>query len=389
MNEKNAYEDYSASHITTKFTKYELPMNNNNNRELGQIVFYDAPGNTDDPQKYEDYKKALEKTLNFLKMRKDNSSILLYFIKKDGNGLTDNALNYLKFLDKKFKIIFIITHSKKNSESSIKYRKSVINVLSRNNVLTGGNLEMLRKDNGYNVINVNLKEDEDHGEFYGFKEIYEKISNFFPQDFPELIDRGLRCNNLDQLMGFIAYENFFFLENCKNIKDFFENINSKIDTHINIQAALCSLSGLIPIPFADVPCILMTQTLLIKLMVIIYGINKNEYNHLILSTFGPVGSFSALGWNFISKIALSSTILDLIPIVGNVVSAIVNPITITTFGKALKNHFMQILENNGKFFSLIKNVLNDYKSIYFQIDELSKKEKDSFEEEVLEDEILI
>jgi hypothetical protein len=125
--------------------------------------------------------------------------------------LTDNALNYFKFLDKKFKIIFIITHSKKNSESSINYRKSVINVLITNNLLTGNNLEMLKKDNGYNVINVNLKEDKDFGEFYGFKEIYEKIYNFFPPKFSEIIDEGLhKCKNINQLMGFIAYQNFFF-----------------------------------------------------------------------------------------------------------------------------------------------------------------------------------
>jgi hypothetical protein len=82
MNENIAYEDYSAGHITKKFTKYELPINISKNGELGQIVFYDAPGNTDDPKKYDEYKEALNKTLNYLKTRKDNSSILLYFIKK-------------------------------------------------------------------------------------------------------------------------------------------------------------------------------------------------------------------------------------------------------------------------------------------------------------------
>lgn len=62
MNEKIAYEDYSAGSITTKFTRYELPMNNNNNGELGQIVFYDAPGNND--KNYKEYNKALEQTLD-------------------------------------------------------------------------------------------------------------------------------------------------------------------------------------------------------------------------------------------------------------------------------------------------------------------------------------
>ena len=172
-------------------------MNNNNDGELGQIVLYDSPGNTDDSKKYNDFKKALEKTLDVFKERKDNSSILLYFIKQDANGLTKNALDSIQFLDKKFKIIFIITHSKKNNRRANDYRNSVIDLLSTNQVLTGINSDNLKKDNGYNVINVNLKEDEEYGEFYGFKEIYEKISNFFPSNFPEIIDEGLISDNID------------------------------------------------------------------------------------------------------------------------------------------------------------------------------------------------
>ena len=378
MNEKIAYEDYSAGSITTKFTRYELPMNNNNNGELGQIVFYDAPGNND--KNYKEYNKALEQTLDLLKERKENSSILLYFIKKDGNGLTNIALNFIKFLDEKFKIFFIITHSKRNIKTSKDYRDSVIDILSTNNVLTGYNLKMLNKDNGYNVINVNLKEDDEHGEFYGFQEIYEKIYNLFPKRFPEIIDEGLNnCENIDQLMGYINYRNFFFLENCRTIEDFFANINSKINERINIGALVSSSAGLIPIPFADVPVILATQALLIKYIVKLYGIKENEYSSIKLSTLGPNGSWSALGWNLTSKICFVFTLLDLIPFVGFIISAGANPLAIKSFGNSLKSHFLKIVKDNNRVFNLIQNVLKDYKYIYSQIHELSIKENNSFE----------
>ena len=39
-------ENSSSGHVTKKFTKYALPMSNNENGELGQIVLYDSPGLT-------------------------------------------------------------------------------------------------------------------------------------------------------------------------------------------------------------------------------------------------------------------------------------------------------------------------------------------------------
>ena len=374
MNEKIAYENYSAYQVTKKFTKYELPMSHNNNGELGQIVLHDAPGNTDDNRIYEDFKKILNQTLTVMKERKDNAAILLYFIKKDGNGLTKTALEFIKFIDLKFNIIFVITFSKRNTTNSISYRNSVINILSVNNILTGKNLEMLR-NSGQNVINVNLKEDEEHGEFYGFKEIYKEIKNIFPQNFSEMIDEGIHLNDLNQLIGYLNYRNFFFLENCRTIEDFIINLNSKIDRTIKISAGLCSVAGLIPIPFGDVPIVIASEIVLIKYIAKLYEINEEDYNTFKLSTLGPTGSWSALGWNVLSKVAFLFNILDIVPFLGEIVSAAANPAAVYSFGESIKKHFLPKAKNKERFvLSLIKNVLKDFNSIYAQIDELSERD---------------
>ena len=183
-------------------------------------------------------------------------------------------------------------------------------------------------------------------------------------------------------MGYIAYRNFFFLENCRTIEDFYSNINSKIDNSIKICAFISSSSGLIPIPFADVPGIVIMEIILIKYIAKLYEINENEYSTLKLSTLGPTGSWSALGWNVISKVAFIFNLLDIIPLAGQAVSVVVNPVAIISFGNSIKTHFLTISKDSGRPFLLIKNVLKDFKSIYFQINELCNREKDSFKEDV-------
>ena len=89
-------ESSSAEHVTKKFTKYGLPMSNNENGELGQIVLYDSPGLTEDKNVIEDFKKTVDEKLNILKEKKENSSILLYFIKCLG-GISETALNFVHY----------------------------------------------------------------------------------------------------------------------------------------------------------------------------------------------------------------------------------------------------------------------------------------------------
>lgn len=62
---------------------------------------------------------------------------------------------------------------------------------------------------GENILNVNLKEDEDTGEFYGFKNIYRAIFNLFPIDFVQYIEEASHLNRLDRLLGYITYRDFF------------------------------------------------------------------------------------------------------------------------------------------------------------------------------------
>ena len=98
--------------------------------------------------------------LNEFKEKKENSSILLYFIKR-GGGISKTALDFVNFLNNKnFKIFFVITHSKKDSEITNNYRNGVIRQLKLNNTFTDKNLEMLN-NKGQNIIVVNLKEDKE------------------------------------------------------------------------------------------------------------------------------------------------------------------------------------------------------------------------------------
>jgi uncharacterized protein (DUF697 family) len=229
-------------------------------------------------------------------------------------------------------------------------------------------------NNGQNIITVNLKEDSETGEFYGFKEIYKEIKNIFPQNLPEMIDEGIHLNDLNQLIGYLNCRNFFFLENCRTIEDFIINLNSKIDRTIKISAGLCSVAGLIPIPFGDIPIIIISEIVLIKYIAKLYEINEEDYNTLKLSSMGPTGNLSALAWNLLSKVFFLFNLFDIIPFLGEIVSAAANPAAVYTFGQSIKKHFLPKAKNKERFvLSLIKNVLKDFNSIYAQIGELSER----------------
>jgi hypothetical protein len=77
-------ENSSSTHVTKKITKYALPMRHNENAERGQIVLYDSPGLTEDQKVIEEFKNMVEEKLNLFKEKKENTSILLFFIKSLG-----------------------------------------------------------------------------------------------------------------------------------------------------------------------------------------------------------------------------------------------------------------------------------------------------------------
>ena len=215
MNELVSRERFSTEHTTKKFTEYELPIGQNNNGALGQIVLYDSPGLTEDQNVVKDFKKLVKDKLDYFNIRKETAPFLLFFIKR-GDGISDTILDFIKDLnEKKFYIFFIITHAKKNSRVVKKYRDNLIHRLKINNILTDKNLEMLNNE-GENVLNVNLKEDEVTGEFYGFKTIYEKIFKLFPENFLKDIEEVTNINELNRMLRFITYKDFFFSKKLSN-----------------------------------------------------------------------------------------------------------------------------------------------------------------------------
>ena len=373
MNELVSRERFSTEHTTKKFTEYELPIGQNNNGALGQIVLYDSPGLTEGQNVVKDFKKLVKDKLDYFNIRKETAPFLLFFIKR-GDGISDTILDFIKDLnEKKFYIFFIITHAKKNSPVVKKYRDNLIHRLKINNILTDKNLEMLNNE-GENVLNVNLKEDEVTGEFYGFKTIYEKIFKLFPINFLQDIEEVTNINELNSILGFITYKDFFFLKNCLTKENFLARITAKINDRINISASLASLFGLIPIPFADIPIITAIQIGLIKYIAKMYEINANEVNVIRLAAIGPFDSIYIGMLNLLSQVLKATWALDIVPLVGSIVSFFANFATVTLFGKAIQKHLFNLITDE-KIAIIIKDILKDYRAIYLQLrDDLGKRE---------------
>lgn len=204
-----ARENCSSCHVTKKFTKYALPMSSDETIELGEISLFDSPGLTEDRDVIKEFKNMVNETLKLFQENKKNSPILLYFIKR-GDGISQTTLNFLNYLDnKKCNIFFVITHSKKDSEQTNNYRNEIIHQLKSNNTFTDKNLKMLN-NNGENIIAVNLKEDSEIGEFYGFRDIYKEISKLFPDKYKDLYKEVNNLNDLKQQLGFIFYKYYFY-----------------------------------------------------------------------------------------------------------------------------------------------------------------------------------
>ncbi len=79
MNELISKERYSTEHTTKKFTEYELPIRQNNNGELGQIVLYDSPGLTEDTNVINGLKNLIKNKLSYFSIRKETVFLFYYF----------------------------------------------------------------------------------------------------------------------------------------------------------------------------------------------------------------------------------------------------------------------------------------------------------------------
>ena len=274
------------------------------------------------------------------------------------SGISNTTINFIKELNNKnFIIFFIITHSRRDSDGSRRYRDNLIHRLSRDRVLTNKNLEMLN-NNGENILNVNLKADDDTGEFYGFNIIYQKIFGLFPADFIENIEDVNNLNNLNRLLGYISDKDYFFLKNCSNKEDFLSRVRAKVNDEIYSSAAIASIFGLSPIPFVDVPIIIVLQIRLIKYISKMYNINESQINITRLLGLGPADNIPIILLNGSSQILRIFQIADIIPVVGSATSFFVNFGTIITFGKAIQKHFENLLGDEG-ILNIIKNILKD------------------------------
>ncbi len=227
------------------------------------------------------------------------------------------------------------------------------------------------KNDGENIINVNLKSDDVNGESYGFNIIYQKIFKLFPMNFDNEIEKANNINNLKRLLGYITYKDYFFLNNCQTKDDFLSRVNTKIDDKIENTAVLAALPGLIPITFADIPFIIVLEVELIKYIGRMYNIDETQVNRKRLLTLGPGDNLSVILLNGMNQILKLAQLIDLVPFVSSIVSPIVNSGTIITFGKLIKEHF----KNLCNIEKIIKDILKDYRGIFFQLrDDLGKRE---------------
>ena len=236
-------------------------------------------------------------------------------------------------------------------------------------------------NNGQNIIATNLKEDSDTGEFYGFQNVYREIFKLFPEDFIDIIKEVNKLKDLKQILGFISYKQFFFLNNLISKEDFLANASNKFDSQIIISASIASIAGLVPIPFADIPVIIGLETGIIKYTAKLYGFTDDEYNifELLNNIEKGINCRAVLGG--ISKILFFGQFLDVIPGVGEVVSVVINPGIIITFGYSIQNYFQERLTDE-RLIKIINNILNDYKSIYLQINQLCNREFNNYDNNI-------
>ena len=105
-----------------------------------------------------------------------------------------------------------------------------------------------------------------------------------------------------------------------------------------------------------------------------YNIDETQVNINRLLTFGPTDNLPVLLLNGLTQFFKVAQLTDLIPFVNLIVSPLVNAGTIITFGKLIKKHFKNLL-NDENIIRIIKDILKDYRGIFFQLrDDLGKRE---------------
>ena len=105
-----------------------------------------------------------------------------------------------------------------------------------------------------------------------------------------------------------------------------------------------------------------------------YEINANEVNVIRLAAIGPLDSIHTKMLTLLSQILKATWALDIVPLVGSIVSFFANFATVKLFGIAIQKHFFNLLTDE-KIAIIIRDILKDYRAIYLQLrDDLGKRE---------------
>ena len=223
----SALESTDKESVTSKLTEYFLYTDNKDEEERGAIKLIDSPGlvyNFNDEIVNEDtvlnsikeqIKKAFEdKSINQI-------DIVLFFFCE--NSSLENAISILKILDEyKFNVIFVVNRCVNFEENGESLEiNSTISFLKQNKLNN-----LINKNN---FIPCNLKSSKKI-EFYGMKEIWERIYNILNENNPSIKDdlgkklkKYLKDFNKDKVKEEIDNENKKNKEKEKIIKDLNNN----------------------------------------------------------------------------------------------------------------------------------------------------------------------
>ena len=205
MTEKlSALESNDKESVTSKLTEYFIYTNDKNNEYCGTIKLIDSPGLVynfnDEVLNKKIVLDSIREQLN--KAIKDKSinqvDIVLFFF-REGENL-ENAITVLQLLNEKnFKVIFVINHSIDTEENG--ENKEIISTIS---FLKSYKLNNLTEKE--NFIPCNLKSSRKF-QFYGMKEIWERIYNilnkinpFITDDFGKKIEKLFKKKDVEENM---------------------------------------------------------------------------------------------------------------------------------------------------------------------------------------------
>ena len=267
--------------VTSKSAYYDVKIPGNDNgdaefdndglRQEAFIRFIDTPG-FDLEKDIDIAQKEIRNIYLDFKEGKERIPVVLFFINPIGrNGTKDKnkekkKLKILKFIkEKKYKIIFVVTHLGKKERWESK--KSFIKYLEDNQLD-----DLIEKDES-NIIKCQLVGEN----AYGIKEIFKKIykyTNFIEDNdlkqtgklyVESLKEEIKRKETFDEKLKFLKEKTNLFDE-FESKEDIIKYGNRKTIALLLSMSLCAALAGAIPVPFADIPIVLtIIGTAIIKI----------------------------------------------------------------------------------------------------------------------------